>query len=447
MQSVTHGSCLAAMSRGVAEEAWGVSHRWPPLHFHLESAPSNRLQPFFMTMFIAFPAVFNYHFQHVRECFHAKEEDFVTMHFTRATLYVLTMVLASVGPVAAKGPPSGGGTSTNPVPNPRAVQTFPIQLGTSGGWVRDSANGYCCGGTLGALVEDGEGQYILSNFHVLAADRVIGNNGYTADIDDAIVIQPALIDIGCNTNNGQPVAILEGYADPIGGANVDAAIARVVPGAVDPSGAILGIGPLAPNTVAAKVRQSVKKMGRTTGLTSSQVSGLNATVTITYDTECAGAPRGTATFTGQIIIANKGSKFLNSGDSGSLMVENVTDRRPSAVGLLFAGSSTVAIANPINDVLSALGVAMVGGAIPAGAAVPEAIDPGAGAAAAAQARWARLLESAPNAVGHAISQNDTGKWILKVYVEKDAPGARAALPSRAGGYPIVVEETGKLVAF
>src|SRR5439155_7567032 len=33
-----------------------------------------------------------------------------------------------------------------------AKQGTPIQLGTSGGWSQDLANGYCCGGTLGSLV-------------------------------------------------------------------------------------------------------------------------------------------------------------------------------------------------------------------------------------------------------------------------------------------------------
>ncbi len=59
------------------------------------------------------------------------------------------------------------------------------------------------------------------------------------------------------------------------------------------------------------------------------------------------------------MISNKGSKFLNSGDSGSLMVEDVTTR-PRAVGLLFAGSSSIAVANPIGEVLSFLGATMVG---------------------------------------------------------------------------------------
>ena len=58
-------------------------------------------------------------------------------------------------------------------------------------------------------------------------------------------------------------------------------------------------------------------------------------------------------------FANNGSRFLAGGDSGSLMVEDVATN-PRAVGLLFAGSSTTAIANPISQVLSFLGATMVG---------------------------------------------------------------------------------------
>jgi hypothetical protein len=86
---------------------------------------------------------------------------------------------------------------------------------------------------------------------------------------------------------------------------------------------------------------------------------LNATVSVIYDDECAGDTAFTKIFTGQIIISNRGSKFIAGGDSGSLMVEDVTTN-PRAVGLLFAGSSTLAVANPINEVLSFLGATMVG---------------------------------------------------------------------------------------
>lgn len=362
------------------------------------------------------------------------------------TATCLSLILA--GPLAAKGPPpgkgsGGGGGDGTSVPDPRAKQDAPIKLGASGGWADDLANGYCCGGTLGCLVEDSNGQYILSNFHVLAADRTPGGNNDTSDIGDA-VIQPGLIDVSCNKNNARVVATLAGYGDPLAGANIDAAIAKTASGMVDTSGAILGIGTLSAQTVAASVRQHVKKMGRTTGLTSSTVDGLNATIRVAYDDECAGQSRGTATFTRQIVVANKGSKFLDSGDSGSLMVEDVgTNAR--AVGLLFAGSSQVAIANPIDEVLSALGVTMVGVDAAAQSAAEE--DDEFAVAAKAQSANARVFESVPNAVGHAISRNAAGKVILKVYVEKDAGAARAALPAIASGFPVVVEQTGKIVAF
>ncbi|MFN2507528.1 MAG: hypothetical protein ABR589_02010 [Chthoniobacterales bacterium] len=239
----------------------------------------------------------------------------------------------------------------------KAKQTPPIQLGTSGGWAKDLANGYCCGGTLGALVWIGGQQHILSNYHVLEADIVPGGNGTVATTGDS-VIQPGLIDINCTAANGQSVATLV-KKSALPGSNVDCAVAAVVSGMVAADGSILEIGPISSQTVAAALNQAVKKSGRTTGFTRSSISGLNATVNITYDNECAGGTAFTKTFTGQIVIANRGSRFLNSGDSGSLMVEDVATR-PRAVGLLFAGSSSSAIANPISDVLSFLGATMVG---------------------------------------------------------------------------------------
>src|SRR5207248_4127242 len=46
--------------------------------------------------------------------------------------------------VAYRGNPHNGASHT-------ALQSPPIQLGTSGSWRYDLANGYCCGGTLGSL--------------------------------------------------------------------------------------------------------------------------------------------------------------------------------------------------------------------------------------------------------------------------------------------------------
>jgi hypothetical protein len=236
-------------------------------------------------------------------------------------------------------------------------QTPPIQLGTSGGWRFDLANGFCCGGTLGSCVLKGGTQYVLSNYHVLESDIVSGGNGRVAQPGDAVV-QPGLIDVNCTAANAQNVASLSGIKS-LPNSNVDCAIASVISGQVRTDGSILEIGTIANTTVGASVGQAVKKSGRTTGLSRSSVSGLNATVSIQYENECAGGNSFVKTFTGQIVVKNRGSRFLNSGDSGSLMVEDVATHA-RAVGLLFAGSSTQAIANPIGQVLSFLGATMVG---------------------------------------------------------------------------------------
>ena len=259
-----------------------------------------------------------------------------------------------------KGKPGGGGGTTTTVSH-TAKQTAPIQLGTSGGWGYDLANGYCCGGTLGSLIQKGGTQYILSNYHVFESDIVSGGNSRVSTDGDPI-IQPGLIDVSCNKANAQSVATLvkkQNSEPSLPGSNVDASIAQVAPGMVSTDGAILEIGTLSSSTVSAAINQAVKKSGRTTGLSRSKVSGLNATVSVAYDNECAGGAAFTKTFTGQIIIGNRGSKFLAGGDSGSLMVEDVSPN-PRAVGLLFAGSSSLAVANPIGEVLNFFDASMVG---------------------------------------------------------------------------------------
>jgi hypothetical protein len=235
-------------------------------------------------------------------------------------------------------------------------QTPPIWLGTSGGWAYDLANGYCCGGTLGALVWIGGYQYILSNNHVLEGDTVFGGNSRMPQTGDPI-IQPGLIDVGCNRTLAQTVGTLV-KKNSLPNTNVDCAIARVRSGMVRTDGAILQIGTISRYTSSAALNQHVKKSGRTTGLTRSWISGLNATVKVTYTKECNG---GTwyKTFFGQIVVYNPSTSFLKSGDSGSLLVQDVSTN-PRAIGLLFAANNKAAFANPINQVLSFLGASMVG---------------------------------------------------------------------------------------
>ena len=68
---------------------------------------------------------------------------------------------------------------------------------------------------------------------------------------------------------------------------------------------------------------------------------------------------GTARFEDQIVITGRG--FSAEGDSGSLIVTKgllLADRRP--VGLLFAGTVTTTLANPIDLVLDRFDVQIDG---------------------------------------------------------------------------------------
>src|SRR5207249_12272787 len=143
---------------------------------------------------------------------------------------------------AMRGNPHSGTSHT-------AKQTPPIQLGTSGGWSKDLANGFCCGGTLGSLVQISGKQYILSNYHVFETDIVPGGNGIVATNGDPI-IQPGLIDVNCNVNNAQTVGTLVKRSS-LPGSNVDCSTAQVVPGMVSTDGAILEIGTISHLTTSA----------------------------------------------------------------------------------------------------------------------------------------------------------------------------------------------------
>jgi hypothetical protein len=323
----------------------------------------------------------------------------------------------------------------------KARQARPIALGVSGGNAGDSANGYCCSGTLGALVQKGGQQFILSNTHVFAGDWVVGGNGKVAAVGDDIN-QSGLIDVGCQVIPGDMVADLSEWARINSIDNVDAAIAAVRPGQVKPSGEILEIGTIANTTASPFVGQGVKKSGRTTGFTKSSVSSLNATITVGYTDECAGGDYSKS-YSGQVIINNRGSRFLAGGDSGSLMVEDVATN-PRAVGLLYAGSSSVAIANPINDVLSYFGVTMVGGVASAGVSTVSENGPnsakGLAAAIAAQKRNERALLNVPGAVGHAVGVGNGP--VVQILVREITPAAQRAAPRAVDGVPVVLEEVG-----
>jgi hypothetical protein len=116
---------------------------------------------------------------------------------------------------------------------------------------------------------------------------------------------------------------------------------------------IFELGTPSPNIVVFPcLSQIVQKSGRTTGFTQGTITTINTTVTVNYGPGC-----GTAKFVAQMVITAVGS-FSAGGDSGSLIVTTLLDSagRQRPVGLLFAGSTSTTIANPIVSVLGALGV-------------------------------------------------------------------------------------------
>src|SRR5207244_648976 len=105
-----------------------------------------------------------------------------------------------------------------------------LHYGVSGGNVNDITRRFCCSGTLGSLVTDGLTQYILSNNHVLArVDQAAAGED---------ISQPGLVDNGCQL---PPIVADFTKAVPLG-SNVDAALAAVRAGQMDPTGFIEDIG-------------------------------------------------------------------------------------------------------------------------------------------------------------------------------------------------------------
>ena len=279
----------------------------------------------------------------------------------------------------------GGGSSSSAVATPTPVppqvfpndeqlaQSPPVKLGTSGGNANDLGAKVCCIGTLGSLwtAPGVTNPVILSNNHVMdRSDKGVVGEAINqplqlactatgaappltvAHLTKGAPLKPVANEPGkCGTSK----APLCGHAPK----NVDAAIAEVAPGEVDLSGNILDLGPAGATSIAAAapsstlgiaaLGESVGKSGRTTGLTCSTINSISTTVSIDYDATCGDtAPAFASYFTGQIII--NGGTFSAGGDSGSLVVDTATAR---PVALLYGGSPTDTVANPIQDVVIA----------------------------------------------------------------------------------------------
>jgi hypothetical protein len=224
-------------------------------------------------------------------------------------------------------------------------------------------------GTLGCLATKNNQIYILSNNHVLA-------NSNDAKVGDAI-LQPGTHDGGTLADKiatlAEFVPIDFGDAPPeCGIATGVETLLNVVAKAIGSRHRIstfqespgtnvvdcaLGL-PDSPDVVKKEILHvgvpkgvheaalgtAVQKSGRTTGHTTGQINQIDVTAQVAYGNRVA-------VFTDQLMAGAMSA----GGDSGSA----VLDDGGYVVGLLFAGSETTTLMNPIQAVLDGLGVQIV----------------------------------------------------------------------------------------
>ncbi|MBN1629422.1 MAG: Ig-like domain-containing protein [Thermoleophilia bacterium] len=192
-------------------------------------------------------------------------------------------------------------------------------------------------GTLGLVTYNNK---LLSNAHVIALD--LSNNWLPIGTP---VVQPATLEGG--TLADDRVGALEDYI-PINfkrAANhADAAIASVDAGVAASPGWQFGeTGDYQiSGTTTVVAGDSVRKSGRTTGVTESTVYLTNASVTVDYGLGRKGY------FVDQIIVHEP---FIEAGDSGSAV-----DKDGRFVGLVFAGSDSLAIVCKASYIIEGLGI-------------------------------------------------------------------------------------------
>jgi hypothetical protein len=196
-------------------------------------------------------------------------------------------------------------------------------------------------GTIGPIVEKDGARFLLTSNHVIA------NNNSAAL--GRIVHQPENTALP-GSRIGTVTRFIQLAKD--GSGLVDAAIAKLdtaSSGVARPN-----VGPLASRTPIRATRgMHVEKVGRTTGHTCGIVEDVD------FDYKCPYS-FGDVLMENQILIRGNGDFFALGGDSGSLVVDT-TSRR--ATGLLFAithaEGTFFAVANHMNDVLSALSVRLI----------------------------------------------------------------------------------------
>ncbi|HKQ93758.1 MAG TPA: hypothetical protein VJZ77_24070 [Blastocatellia bacterium] len=314
-----------------------------------------------------------------------------------------------------------------------------LNFGVSGGNVNDSTKRFCCSGTLGALVTDGTTNYVLSNNHVvgLSGNAIVGQD----------ISQPGLIDNNCQI----PTVVADFTVAPqLGPSNVDAAIAQLRPGAMDANGNIEGIGMPSSVVRTPSVGLSVTKAGRTTGVTTGTIGSINTSVSVQYQAGCGQGKKFVVSFTNQVVINS--STFSAGGDSGSLIVTSDSSHNP--VALLFAGSSTTTIGNPIGQVLTQVSAALGRGVSVAGTTqgpsietlaenglLPQEVE----LVTAVKERHERELMSRAGVIGMGVGPGDGGNPAIVIYVDRGM-GRVPELPAQVENVKVRLVFTDAFVA-
>jgi hypothetical protein len=234
--------------------------------------------------------------------------------------------------------------STYSGPVDRTARVRPIAGGISLG-VPEEAYGGKMAGTLGLVVKDSTGgcYYILSCAHVIA----MNSEAQFLSLGTA-VLQPGTYDGG---TVGDEVGKLHNYIKitfgPKGKNYADAAIAEITISESDYLvGEVLGSDNLNTYTISGtaevRAKDSVRKSGRTTGVTTNTVFDTSATVKVWYTLS------KWAIFYDQILV---NQPFIESGDSGSPV-----DKDGAFVGLAFAGSSSAAVVCKAKYIIDGLGI-------------------------------------------------------------------------------------------
>ena len=239
---------------------------------------------------------------------------------------------------------------------------------------------------------------------------------------------------------------------------MDAALAKLVAGTMNSGGSILGIGAPNPTPVSAKINMGIAKSGRTTGLTCGSVQSVNTSVKVQYQKGCNQGQKFTISYTNQVVVVS--SSFSAGGDSGSLIVSR-SAAHPTA--LLFAGSSTTTIGNPIGQVLShvssSLGkqVSFVGSSsrttnvsCPAAAGVTSATPGGPSRVDidrvdAVKGAHESDLMADPAVMAVGIGADERNLAVIAVYVETRR--MHGAIPAELEGVPTRIISTDRIRAY